>query len=86
MQAPIGKIAHLDLASRRNWTVCWRWSISILVAEFVLVVALVGFALESRPDSRIKSESVQVQQAQQQKPSANRKACPLVELRKTQEL
>lgn len=83
MQAPIGKIAHLDLASRRNWTVCWRWSISILAAEFVLVVALVGFALESRPDSRVKSESVQVQQ---QRSSANRKACPLVELRKTQEL
>jgi hypothetical protein len=82
----MGKVSHLDLDSRRNWTVCWRWSISILAAEFALVVALVGFAIGSRPVSRVKSESMQIQQAQQQRPGASRKTCPLADIRKTLEL
>lgn len=86
MPAPMGKTADLDLDNRRNWTVCWRWSISVLAAEFILVAALIGFAVQSRPVAGGKFEPLQVQQAQQQKPNANRKACPLVDLRKTQDL
>lgn len=85
MKVPMGKFAHLDLDNRRNWTVCWRWSISILAAEFALVVAMVGFAIGSRPNSQAKSEPTQVQQAQQESPSSNRKVCPL-SLRKIHDL
>lgn len=83
MQAP-EEFAHPDIGSRRNWTVCWRWSVSILAVEFALVMALIGFAVSSRSDSRVNAPS-QVEQAQQQSPGYGRKACP-VRLSKTQEL
>jgi|GEM_PF-834263 hypothetical protein len=84
MQAP-EEFAHPDIGSRRNWTVCWRWSVSVLAVEFALVMVLIGFAVSSRSDSRVKPPS-QFEQAQQQGPGHSRKACPLVSLRKTQEL
>jgi hypothetical protein len=85
MQAPIDEFAHPALGSRRNWTLCCRWSVSILAVEFTLVMALIGFAVSSRSDSHIKSAS-RVEQAQQQKPGYSRKACPPVNLHKTQSL
>jgi hypothetical protein len=82
MQAP-EEFIHPHIGSRRNWTVCWRWSLSVLAVEFALVMALIGFALNSRSNSHVKVPS-QVEQAQQN-PVYNRKVCP-VHLRKTQEL
>lgn len=84
MKAP-EESSYTDIGSRRNWTICWRWSASILAMEFVLVLALIGFAMNSRSDSRVKALS-QAEQAQQQRPAHSRKACPLVDLRKTQDL
>lgn len=75
--------AHPDIGSRRNWTVCWRWSVSILAVEFAVMMALIGFAVSSRSDSRVKAPTVE--KAQQQNPGYGRKACP-VRLSKTQEL
>jgi hypothetical protein len=84
MQNPIGEFTHSDLGSRRNWTVCWRWSVSVLAVEFALIMALIGFAVNSRSVSPVK-ESSQAEQAPQN-PGYSRKACPLVNLRKTQSL
>jgi hypothetical protein len=78
------EFAQPDIGTRRNWTVCWRWSVSILAVEFALVMVFIGFAVSSRSDSRVKAPS-QVEQAQQQNPGYGRKACP-VRLSKTQEL
>lgn len=84
MQTSIGKFTHAGLGSRRNWIVCWRWSVSVLAVECALVVALIGFAASSRSVSPVKSSS-QVEQAKQN-PAHSRKACPLGNLQKTQSL
>lgn len=84
MKARTGESSYSDLGSRRNWIVCWRWSLSVLAAEFALVAILIGFALASRPDPKVKSVT-QAAQAQQFHSSANRKACP-VAARKMQDL
>ncbi|MBR2120921.1 MAG: hypothetical protein IJ935_20220 [Afipia sp.] len=84
MQTPIGQFTQSGLGSRRNWTLCWRWSVSILAVEFALVMALIGFAVSSRPASPVKSSS-QVEQAQPN-PAHNRRACPLVNVQKTRSL
>lgn len=84
MQTQIGKFTHSGLSSRRNWIVCWRWSLAVLAVEFALVIALIGFAVSSRSVSPVKS-SFQVEQVQQS-PAHSRKACPLRNLQKTQSL
>lgn len=84
MQTPIGEFTQSGLGSRRNWTVCWRWSVSVLAVEFALVMAVIGFAVSSRSASPAKSPS-QAEQAQQN-PAHSRKACPLVNLQKTRSL
>ncbi len=84
MHTPTGELTHSGLGSRRNWTACWRWSVSVLALEFALVMALVGFAVSSRSASPVKASS-QVEQAQQT-PAAGRKACPLGHVQKTRSL
>lgn len=84
MQSPIGESTHSGFSSRRNWTVCWRWSVSVLAMEFALVMTLIGFAVNSRSASPVKASS-QVEQAQQT-PASGRKACPLGHAQKTRSL
>ncbi len=85
MRARTGQFSHSDLGNRRNWIVCWRWSLSVLAVEFALVAILVGFALASRPDPKVKA-TLQAAQAQQVHSNANRKACPIATARKMQDL
>ncbi|EKS41583.1 hypothetical protein HMPREF9695_00675 [Afipia broomeae ATCC 49717] len=84
MQTQIGKFTHSGLSSRRNWIVCWRWSLAVLAVEFAIVIALIGFAANSRSVAPVKSSS-QVEQAKQNS-THSRKACPLGNLQKTQSL
>lgn len=84
MQSPIGEFTQYGVGSRRNWTICWRWSVSVLAVEFALVMALIGFAVNSRSTSPIKT-SAQIEQTQKN-PADNRRACPLASLQKTQSL
>lgn len=85
MKAQTGQFSHSSMGSRRNWIICWRWSLSVLAAEFALVAILIGFAIASRPDPKVKSVT-QSAQAQQLPSNANRKACPLAAARKMQDL
>lgn len=83
MQAP-EEFTDPHIGSRRNWTVCWRWSLSVLAVEFALVIALIGFAFSSSSESRVKA-AAQIEQTEEKNPSVSRKACP-VRFSKTQEL
>ena len=84
MEVPSGNFTHPDLGNRRNWTVCWRWSISVLAVEFAFVMALIGFALSPRSALPVKASS-QFEQAQRNPPHG-RKACPLVNIHKIRSL
>ena len=75
MDSRSGDFSYSDLRSRRNWKVCWRWSLSVLAIEFALVAVLIGFAIGAQPDPKVKSVK-QAQQVQQTHPNAIRKACP----------
>lgn len=86
MQAPLGAFTDADVSSRRNWVVCWRWAVWVLIAELILILAFAGFAMSRLPVSQVTSQPMQTERAQPQWSGSGHGACRLVAPLKTQDL